>query len=143
MSLSTASFLDQRQPEANNTDWVDVSNDIGAEAKPGDAVLWADNGRIVPTLSRIAIAYPESFKNLTEVTTRIPFFETKQLYDDRFHVSDVLDRIVTHKRVFLLGMQAGETKNFRTISRLLAEQQYEAVQGWTWSHSRGTLFVRR
>ena len=143
MSLSTASYLDQRQPEANNTDWVDVSKDIAAESKPGDAVLWADNGRTVPTLSRIAIAYPESFRNLAEVTTRKPFFETKQLYADRFHISDVLDRIVTHKRVFLLGMQAGETKSFRTISRLLAEQQYVAVQGWTWTHSRGTLFVRR
>lgn len=68
-SISASEYLNQRTPYAFNSDWLQASQALAPQTHPGDAVIFTDSRRYpVQRVSVMAAAYPEAFKNLTDVT---------------------------------------------------------------------------
>lgn len=63
--LLVPGYVGQRMINAKSgADWVQVANLIGAEAQPGEAIFFA----ATPSTRPIAIAYPQPFEHLVDLT---------------------------------------------------------------------------
>lgn len=101
-------FASQRQTQAKSgTDWMEVAEYMGAHAQTQDAVYFSP--RYPPseaetglTLRRIAVAYPEAFSGLLDLTFHVPGAADGTLDGSSRLLEDSLDRLNGVQRVWLI-----------------------------------------
>ncbi|CAN5462057.1 glycosyltransferase family 39 protein [soil metagenome] len=95
----------QRQPYAkNNSDWAAISSELGAVARPGDAVAFDDSVR-PSRRTRLALhAYPAGFVGLRDITLKTSFTASSTWYDQTYDVTEAsgLGRLDGVRRVWLV-----------------------------------------
>ena len=82
-------WASQRGPYAkNNSDWAEVSAAVGANASPGDAVVF--DASVRPSrLPRLALrTYPVGFAGLRDVALRTPYYAGTSWHDTAFSIPD-------------------------------------------------------
>ncbi len=71
VSLIGHEYFKQRRPQSFGADWAQAAQALESAAHKGDAVIFTDSRRYpVRRVSVMAAAYPEAFKNLSDVTAR-------------------------------------------------------------------------
>lgn len=101
-------YLSQRQAQAKSgTDWMEVAEYMGAHAQAQDAVYFSP--RYPPseaetglTLRRIAVAYPEAFSGLLDLTFHVPGAADGTLDGSSRLLGDSLDKLKGVQRVWLI-----------------------------------------
>lgn len=87
VALTVPAYLDQRTPYAKNgSDWAEVSAAVGANAIPGDAVVFDESTR-PSRLPRLALhTYPAGFAATADVTLAAPFATRTTWRDSAYSV---------------------------------------------------------
>lgn len=101
-------YLSQRQSQAKSgADWGEVADYMSAHARAGDAVYFSP--RYPPpgaeaglTLRRIAIAYPEAFSDLRDLTTDIPGPRNGTLDGSSRLLQNSLENLNGVKRIWMI-----------------------------------------
>ncbi|GAA1441889.1 glycosyltransferase family 39 protein [Leifsonia poae] len=109
VALIVPVYIGQRTPYAkNDSDWAQVSAEIGANAHPGDGVIFDESVR--PSWRpRLALhTYPAGFAGLTDVTLDVPFTQNDTWHDRAYSVAqaDERNRLVGIERVWLVEFAA-------------------------------------
>ncbi|MFF1875507.1 hypothetical protein, partial [Kitasatospora herbaricolor] len=109
VALIVPVYIGQRTPYAkNDSDWAQVSAVIGANAHPGDGVIFDESVR--PSWRpRLALhTYPAGFADLTDVTLDVPFAQNDTWHDRAYSVAqaDERNRLLGIERVWLIEFAA-------------------------------------
>ncbi|TFB51246.1 glycosyltransferase family 39 protein [Cryobacterium tagatosivorans] len=124
VTLALPTYLAQRGELAKNrgSDWRQASELLRAGARPGDAVLFDENGR--PSRKpRLALhLYPEAFQDLTDVRLARPYESTDGLWDATVPLAAATDRLAGASRVWLLlrvgGAESRGSSSIPALERL-------------------------
>lgn len=124
VALALPAYVAQRGEFAKNrgSDWRQASEVLQAGARPGDAVLFDENGR--PSRKpRLALhVYPEAFEGLTDVRLARPYQATDGLWDVTAPLSAAVDRLAGTNRVWLLlrvgGAESRGSSSIPTLEQL-------------------------
>jgi mannosyltransferase len=82
-ALAAPSYLHERSPHGKDggSDWAQVAQTIGANARPGDAIAFDETTR-PSRRPRLAMRlYPHDFRDVIDVTLQTPYFATSGLWD--------------------------------------------------------------
>ncbi|QNE34875.1 glycosyltransferase family 39 protein [Leifsonia shinshuensis] len=105
LGLCVPVYVDERTPYAKNqSDWAEVSAAIGANARPGDGVVF-DESTKPSKLPRLAEhTYPAGFRDTTDVALHRPFAQTRSWRDSAYTVRQAaaLGRFDGVDRVWLI-----------------------------------------
>jgi mannosyltransferase len=129
-------YLDQRSGTAKaDSDWQYAAAVIGDRARPGDVVVFGKLAyKLHQTTRKIAIAYPDDFVGLRDITVRRSAVERQALWPSSRPLADVTDDIQNARRVWLVSDSAvGRRWQRRRTSnlRILATAGYRTT--WTWT----------
>ena len=108
IGLAVPQFVAQRQPEAKqNSSWSEVAEYIAnARAdRPGDsaAIIYGPVRQHPAATTRlIAYSYPDAFTGLIDVTLKTPAARTGQLWETRYPLDTVTDRLEGVDTVWLV-----------------------------------------
>ncbi|WP_426623455.1 glycosyltransferase family 39 protein [Leifsonia sp. McL0607] len=112
VALTVPVYLGQRTPYAkNDSDWAEVSAAVGANARPGDAVVFDESAR-PSRRPRLALhTYPAGFRNTADVTLALPFTENTGWRDSAYTVRQAAakGRFGGVDRVWLIEYAASPT----------------------------------
>lgn len=141
LALAIPALVAQRGPYAKNgSDWSQLSDELGAAAKPGDAVVFDDSG--YPWLRpRLALhAYPAGFTALDNVTglglSETDVWDTNVLSVGAAAASDRMDGV---SRVWLVARVASTDQSAATE---LAAMGFHEVEQHTIVTSEFSLWQR-
>jgi mannosyltransferase len=109
LALSVPLYVGQRTLYAKNgSDWAEVSAAVGANGRPGDAVVF-DEGAQPSKLPRLALhTYPVGFADTADVTLAVPFAKSTSWRDHAYsvHHAATLGRFAGIERVWLIEYAA-------------------------------------
>lgn len=112
VALTVPVYLGQRTPYAkNDSDWAEVSAAVGANARPGDAVVF-DEGTRPSRRPRLALhTYPAGFRDTADVTLAIPFTKNTSWRDSAYtvHQAAAKGRFGGVDRIWLIEYAASPT----------------------------------
>lgn len=105
---ATPVYLSQREGQAKSgTDWMEIANYMSAHTQARDAVYFSP--RYPPseaetglTLRRIAVAYPEAFSGLRDLTLHVPGAADGTLDGSSRLLGDSLDKLTGVQRVWMI-----------------------------------------
>ena len=127
-------FVAQRQPEAKqNSSWSEVADLIAAEraAHPGeDAAIVYGPVRQHPaaTTRVIAYSYPDAFAGLIDVKLKTPAAQTGELWETRYPLDEVTDRLDGVDTVWLV---TSDKQDWRpSVTEKLGTLGYALDQEW-------------
>ncbi|GAA4344526.1 hypothetical protein GCM10023087_05720 [Microbacterium rhizosphaerae] len=91
--LTAPVWAAQRTPYSkNNSDWSQISDTIGAEARQGDAIVF-DEGVRPSRKTRLAMrAYPAGFANVKDVSLSKPYYDVANWADATLPIAKVIQR---------------------------------------------------
>jgi mannosyltransferase len=91
--LTAPVWMAQRTPYSkNNSDWSQISDTIGAEARQGDAIVF-DEGVRPSRKTRLAMrAYPAGFANVKDVSLSKPYYDVANWADATLPIAKVIQR---------------------------------------------------
>lgn len=101
--LCLAPYSYFRAVDSKLTDWAPLAGRVGQLAQANDCVLFTDFKAPSPSVSRLHIGYPQDFGKLHDLTLKVPFSQSKMLYDVRQPIVSVVPQLSKCKRVFLIG----------------------------------------
>ncbi|WP_223690199.1 glycosyltransferase family 39 protein [Leifsonia poae] len=116
-------FVAQRTPYAKNgSDWAEVSATIGAEARPGDAVVFDETAKPSHRPRLAMHAYPAGFAGLDDVALKTPFTSSSTWYDRAYTVPQTasLGRFTGVSRVWLIEDASSGTPDTYGLASLEA-----------------------
>jgi mannosyltransferase len=110
VGLTAPVWAAQRTPYSkNNSDWSQISEAIGAESRPGDAIVF-DEGARPSRKPRLAMhAYPEGFANVKDVSLAKPYYDVANWADSTLPIADVIaqGRLDGVSRVWVVEYASG------------------------------------
>lgn len=146
LALSVPLYVGQRTLYAKNgSDWAEVSAAVGANARPGDAVVF-DEGAQPSKLPRLALhAYPAGFADTADVTLAVPFAQNSSWRDRAYsvHHAASLGRFAGIDRVWLIEYAATpSTPDHYGVADLTALGFHETRTHITTHHELVALYER-
>lgn len=130
--LATAlpTYVAQRGDFAKNggSDWRQAAEVLGAQALPGDAVVFDES--VLPSRKpRLALhLYPDAFRGLADVTLAQPYQLTDSLWDTTVPLTDRLSALTDVSRIWLLRESAGVESSIAGDVTLLQQQGFSVEQ---------------
>ena len=105
LAVTAPTWAEQRTPFAkNNSDWAQISAELGRLAQPGDAVAFDDATR-PSRRPRLALrTYPAGFSGLVDVTLKTPYPLAPSWYDETYTLAEAhaLGRLNAVTRIWLV-----------------------------------------
>ncbi|MFP3466521.1 hypothetical protein [Leifsonia sp. SIMBA_070] len=93
VALCAPVYVLQRGPYAkNDSDWAEVSAVMGANAGPGDAVVFDESARPSQRPRLAMRTYPEGFRGVRDVTLRTPYYRNDWWGDRAYSVTQAAQR---------------------------------------------------
>lgn len=141
-------YLSQRQVQAKSgADWVETADFIGAYARPGDGVYFSPrypspDAVTRLTLRRIAVAYPEPFAGLRDLTADIPGAVDGTLDGSSNSLSQSLDRLDGLEKVWVIRRADYPADFAQADDRLLQDAGFQSKVVWTGSLNTIMEFTR-
>jgi mannosyltransferase len=118
VSLTGHEYFKQRRPQSFGADWAQAANSLTHSARRGDAVIFTDSRRYpVRRVSVMAAAYPEAFKNLSDVTARP---NPNHLFGDRVLWSGLGSELGGYKAVWVIEDHRIDAGELARAKRFLA-----------------------
>lgn len=117
-------YLQFRAPDGKLTDWQQAAQIVASQDRPGDAILFSDNGARA-SISRTVFAYPQLFDGVTDLT-RLDHSRTPRLLPRHSLQPRMVATLAGFDRVWLLNdtsMPAQQTEVGR-LTRLLQSQGF-------------------
>ncbi|MEN9989819.1 MAG: hypothetical protein RL508_798 [Actinomycetota bacterium] len=118
VALSVQPYVYFRTPESKLTSWGPLAAKVEAVSHSGDGILYSDFKSISPSLSRVAIGYPEEFLKVHDLTQTAAYYNSPGLYPKRLPIDDVVVQLPSYKRILVLGASKFQA-NYQHISDLL------------------------
>ena len=86
--MALPNWLEQRGPYGkNSSDWAVISSEVGANARPGDAIDFDDSSR-PSRCTRLAMrTYPAGFTGLKDVTLKTPYYLNYTWHDSDYSIA--------------------------------------------------------
>ena len=120
LALCLIPYSDFRGEHGKPTNWAQVASAVAAQAKPGDAILYADYSERSPSVSRISIGYPYAFRGLVDVTRETSKRSVSGLYPERKQLSKVLEKLAGVKSVWFLSNRQKDSSQVTQVTQTLA-----------------------
>ncbi|WEO78165.1 hypothetical protein BJQ94_03750 [Cryobacterium sp. SO2] len=134
VALAAPQFVAQRQPEAKqNSSWSEVADLISREraAHPGEtgAVIYGPVRQHPAATTRvIAYSYPDAFTGLIDVKLKTPAAQTGELWETRYPLDAVTDRLDGVDAVWLV---TSDKQDWRpSVTEKLAALGYSLDEEW-------------
>jgi mannosyltransferase len=105
-------YAAQRTPYAKNgSDWAQVSATIGANARPGDGVIFDETAKPSKRPRLAMHTYPAGFQGLVDVAVHTPFASNRTWYDSAMTVPQAAraDRFDGIRHIWLIEVVNGKT----------------------------------
>ncbi|MFF1877436.1 glycosyltransferase family 39 protein [Leifsonia sp. NPDC058230] len=105
-------YAAQRTPYAKNgSDWAEVSSTIGANARPGDGVVFDESTKPSKRPRLAMLTYPAGFRGLVDVAVRTPFASSRTWHDSAMTVpqAERAGRFDGIRHVWLIELADGAT----------------------------------
>jgi mannosyltransferase len=123
VAVTAPTWAFQRSPYAKNqSDWANISLQVAAHARPGDAVVFDDSVR--PSRKpRLALdTYPAGFHGLADPTLKTPFTSSPTWYDQVYTLreADALGRLDGISTLWLVEYATPTHTDSYGVSTLLA-----------------------
>lgn len=132
-------YLDQRTGTAKaRSDWKYAAAVIGERARPGDVVVFGELAhKAHQTTRKIAIAYPNDFIGLRDITVRRSALEREALWPSTRPLAEVADDVHNARRVWLVSDgAAGRRWQQRRVKNLRILETVGYRPTWMW---KGTV----
>jgi len=124
LGLSVQPYFYFRNPTSKLTSWGPLAARVEAVSQAGDGILYSDFDALSPTLSRVAIGYPEEFLKVHDLTQVVPYYRAPGLYPKRIPMDNVANELPKYRRILVLGAPK-YTQNYEQIRQLLASKGFK------------------
>lgn len=128
LALCLIPYRDFRSESGKPTNWSQVAKLVQQQTKPNDVIVYADYAERSPSVSRIAIGYPDAFRGLRDITRSQSKRSNQGLYPERKLLSLVLGKLSDSKKVWLLANQAKDTVQVMQITDLLTGEGFRLLK---------------
>ncbi|HEY5881079.1 MAG TPA: glycosyltransferase family 39 protein [Nakamurella sp.] len=129
-------YVSQRQLYAkNSSDWISIAQFVAENARPGDGVYFAPRydvgGATVGQTTRgIAVAYPDAFSGLVDLTLLRSAVEADDLVGESRYLSQSTDRLEAVDTVWVVRRVDHPADDAAADDDLLAAAGFERTQEW-------------
>ncbi|MDK1328464.1 glycosyltransferase family 39 protein [Arthrobacter sp. zg-Y1143] len=142
-------YLSQRSEGAkDSSDWARAAGYVQAHANPGNGIYFGPRrppeGPLVDqTQRRISTAYPEAFEGLRDVTVLATGEADGSLDGTSLRLQDSTSRIKDINRILAVRRADYPPELTAAEDRWLVEQGFTAVDAWSGTTNRITVFERK
>ncbi len=133
VALALPGYLAERSEfgKPGGSDWAAVSAIIGAQAKPGDAIVF-DNSVKASWRPRVAMhVYPADYTAVDDIALRTPYERTSGLWDEVYPLQDVTARLVGISTVWSLETTLSDSDDANSDLHVLERAGFTVRQVFT------------